>query len=75
MATRDNTPSVIVSLTSFPAAIPYAIPTIKSILAGTVLPDKVVLYLTYAQFERGEVPAELSELENENPIFEIRNYD
>lgn len=66
---------VIVSLTSFPAAIRYAYPTIKSILAGTVLPDKVVLYLTYSQFGEDGIPQELLDLASENPIFEIRNYD
>ena len=40
---------VIVSLTSFPAAIPYAAQAVQSILNGSVLPDKVVLYLTFAQ--------------------------
>ena len=36
---------IIVSLTSFPAAIPYAVQAIRSILNGSLLPDKVVLYL------------------------------
>ena len=36
---------VIVSLTSFPAAINYAKDAIKSILVGNTLPDKVVLYI------------------------------
>ena len=66
---------VIVSLTSFPAAIPYAAGAIKSILAGNTLPDKVVLYLTFSQFEDGKIPLELMTLENNNPLFEIRNYD
>lgn len=66
---------VIVSLTSFPAAIPYAIPAIQSILNGSVLPDKVVLYLTFAQFGENEIPPQLLKLVKENPIFEIRDYD
>lgn len=66
---------VIVSLTSFPAAIPYAILAIKSILNGTVLPDKVVLYLTFSQFEGTEIPQDLLALAEECPTFEIRNYD
>lgn len=66
---------VIVSLTSFPAAIPYAFQAIKSILNGSVLPDKIVLYLTFAQFEGNGIPQELIELSKQNNIFEIRNYD
>lgn len=66
---------VIVSLTSFPAAIPYATRAIQSILNGSVLPDKVVLYLTFSQFKEGEIPQELLKLANDNSIFEIRNYD
>lgn len=70
-----SSPQVIVSLTSFPAAIGYATGAIKSILAGSALPHKVVLYLTFAQFAPEGVPAELTELAASSPIFEIRNYD
>lgn len=66
---------VIVSLTSFPAAIPYATQAIQSILNGSVLPDKVILYLTLSQFKKEEIPQELLKLEKDNSIFEIRNYD
>lgn len=66
---------VVVSMTSFPAAIPYAVGAIRSILRGSVLPDKVVLYLTFAQFGEAGIPQELRELAEQNPIFEIRNYD
>ena len=66
---------VVVSMTSFPAAISYAAEAIKSILKSSVLPDKVVLYLTFSQFGEKGIPAELIELSNTNPIFEIRNYD
>ncbi|VBB48123.1 Glycosyltransferase [uncultured Paludibacter sp.] len=66
---------VIVSLTSFPAAIWYATQAVKSILESTVLPDKVVLYLTYSQFGENGIPEELQNLANSNPVFEIRNYD
>ncbi len=65
---------VIISLTSFPAAIPYAAKAIKSLLAGSVLPDKVVLYLTFAQFENSTIPEELLKMANDNPLFEIRDY-
>lgn len=73
--TREGKQQVIISLTSFPQAIRYTIPTIKSILAGSVLPDKIVLYLTYSQFTDISIPEELLKLAKENPIFEIRNYD
>ena len=71
-----NTPKqqVIVSLTSFPAAIPYAAQAIRSILKGSVLPDKVVLYLTFAQFGESGIPQELQQLAADNPTFEIRDY-
>ena len=65
---------VIVSLTSFPAAIPYAAQAIQSILNGSVLPDKVVLYLTFSQFGEGGLPKNLLKLADESPLFEIRDY-
>lgn len=66
---------IIISLTSFPEAIPFAIEAIKSILNGSVLPDKIVLYLTYSQFDENGIPDELRCLVDSSPIFEIRNYD
>lgn len=66
---------VIVSLTSFPAAINYVEPTVKSLLAGSVLPDKIVLYVTMAQFGDKGLPNDLVKLAEENPVFEIRNYN
>lgn len=68
-------PKVVVSLTSFPQAIPYAIQAITSILRGSVLPDKLVLYLTFSQFAENSIPEELTKLSESQPIFEIRNYD
>lgn len=66
---------VIISLTSFPQAIPYAVQAIQSVLNGTTKPDKIVLYLTASQFPNDEIPQELQELVNKNPIFEVRFYD
>lgn len=66
---------VIVSMTSFPAAIPYAAKAIQSILNGSVIPDKLVLYLTFSQFGGNGIPNELTDMADKNPIFEIRNYD
>ena len=73
---NDNScPRVIVSLTSFPAAIPYAMGAVRSLLAGKVLPDRIVLYVTLSQFGFEGLPDELLALERENEIFEIRDYD
>ena len=36
-------PQVVVSMTSFPQAISFAIKAIHSLLSGSVLPDKLVL--------------------------------
>lgn len=66
---------VVISLTSYPAAMPYVIPAIKSLLRGAALPDRLVLYLTASQFPDGKVPEELLRLKDENPLFEIRFYD
>ena len=59
---------VIVSMTSFPAAIQYAAKAVKSLLDGSVLPDKVVLYLTFSQFGEEGVPQELVSLAESNPV-------
>lgn len=69
------TPKVIVSLTSFPKAIPYAVKAIQSVLEGSVLPDKLVLYLVSAEFEEAGLPEELTRLANSHPRFEIRYTD
>ena len=65
---------IIVSLTSFPAAIDYATLAIRSILKGSRLPDKLVLYLTFDLFGSSGIPDELREIEKRNDIFEIRDY-
>jgi len=72
---NEKDAKVVVSLTSFPAAIPYAEQAVRSILRGSVLPDKLILYVTLSQFGDSEMPEGLLTLANENPIFEIRNYD
>lgn len=64
---------VVVSLTSFPPAIGYAVKAIRSILKGSVLPDRIVLYLYLPQFRDSAVPEELTQLQKEYPIFEIRD--
>lgn len=63
---------IIVSLTSFPAAIPYAVQAIRSILQGSLLPDKIVLYLDTQKFPDKKLPSELETLKTECLIFEVR---
>lgn len=68
----NDKPKIIVSLTSFPAAIPYAVQAIRSVLGGTLLPDKLVLYLDTNKFQGKVLPPELKVLKDENSIFEVR---
>lgn len=68
----DNKQKIIVSLTSFPAALPYAAQAIRSILRGSLLPDKIVLYLDTQKFPNGTLPAEIEALKTEFPLFEVR---
>lgn len=68
-------PKIIVSLTSFPAAIAYVSEAVQSVLNGSVLPDKVVLYLYMAEFGPGQIPQDLLRLAQETPRFEIRGCD
>ena len=68
----NNEQKIIVSLTSFPAAIPYVVQSIRSILNGSFIPDKIVLYLDTQKFPNGVLPAELEALKAENDIFEVR---
>lgn len=75
MNNKTDKPKVIVSMTSFPAAIGYAAKAARSILKGATLPDKLVLYLTKSQFEDEKLLDEVRELEKENPVFEIRYYE
>lgn len=68
----NDKPKVIVSLTSFPAAIPYAVQAIRSVLEGSLLPDKLVLYLDTDKFPGEVLPPELEALKAESSIFEVR---
>lgn len=77
MGSKNEKPGreqVVVSMTSFPAAIGYATLTLQYLLKGTVLPDKVVLYLTFEQFGEDGLPRDLVALAKDNPILEIRDY-
>ena len=68
----NDKPRIIVSLTSFPAAISYAAEAIRYVLKGSLLPDKIVLYLDTQKFPAGALPPELEALKAEFPIFEVR---
>ena len=71
----DNKTQVVVSMTSFPAAIGYAEQAVQYLLNGSVLPDKLVLYLTLSQFEGQEQLLDgVRQLANKSPIFEVRDY-
>ncbi|MCD8288557.1 MAG: glycosyltransferase [Prevotella sp.] len=74
MTSETQKRQVVVSMTTFPAAVPYAQQAILSILKGSVLPDKLVLYLFFRQFPDGCPPEDLTALSRKNPIFEIRDY-
>lgn len=74
MLDMTGTPKIIVSLTSFPEAIKYAVPAIRSVLSGSVLPDKIVLYLTFDQFKDCGIPDEILQLEDSYDIFDVRDY-
>lgn len=63
---------ITVSLTSFPEAIPYAVQAIRSVLGGSLLPDRVVLYLDSQKFPGEVLPEALEALKAESPIFEVR---
>lgn len=76
MITTETGPTqVVVSMTSFPQAIPYAINAIRSLLMGSVLPDKLVLYLTFSQFKETGISEELLQLAESSTIFEIKDYE
>lgn len=71
----NNVPKsdIIVSLTSFPARINDVHLVIRCFLRQTVLPQKILLWLSKEQFEGVEIPENLESLQND--IFEIRFVD
>lgn len=75
MSKESLSPKIIVSLTSFPEAIPYAVQAIRSVLDGAFSPDKVVLYLDTQKFPGEVLPQELEVLKSECPAFEVRFND
>lgn len=61
-------PQIIISLTSFPAALPYAAQAIRAILRGSLLPDKIILYLDTHKFTNGILPPEIEAIKTECPF-------
>ena len=71
---NNKTPEIVMSMTSFPEVLDFAEKTIKTILEGSVLPDRLVLYLTPSEFKDKPIPVSLLNLVKSNPILEIRYY-
>jgi len=67
-----NTPHVIVSFTSWPPAMEFVPEAVRSILHGSVLPDRVVLYLTASQFPDRVLPPGVEALARSEARFEVR---
>ena len=65
--TKEN---LIVSFTSFPDRINEVWQVVGCMLRQTILPQKIILWLSKEQFNGIELPANLTKLENH--IFEIR---
>lgn len=64
---------VIVSFTSFPARIDDVYLVVLSMLHQTILPKKIILWLSKEQFKEYDIPQSLTSLVND--IFEIRMVD
>ena len=54
---------VTVSMTSYPARIPYVYLALKSLLLQSYKPDRIILWLADSQFPDRKLPQELRELE------------
>ena len=71
---RRRNEDVVVSLTSFPARICFVFMTIESLLRQTMLPGKILLWLSKDQFPTEDsLPVRLRHLQNE--VFSIRYVD
>lgn len=66
-----HSPNVIVSLTSYPARINTVCAVIKSLLAQSVIPNKIILYLAMEEFPSRSLPDSLLQLQKDT-VFEIR---
>ncbi|MCL1892417.1 MAG: glycosyltransferase [Alphaproteobacteria bacterium] len=62
----------IISLTSYPPRMDVIPKTIRSLLAQSITPDLIVLYLAEDQFPGKKLPGALNKLAAENKNFQIR---
>lgn len=60
--TKERKEKVIVSLTSYPARIPYVHLAIKSLMLQSYKPDRIILWLAEEQFLDKQLPKELTDL-------------
>lgn len=61
----NNKSDIIVSLTSFPGRIEDVHLVILCLLRQTVMPKRIILWLSKEQFDNVEIPKKLKDLENE----------
>ncbi len=61
--TEPRDEKVIVSLTSYPARIPFVHIAIKSLMLQSYKPDRIILWLAEEQFPEKELPKALTELQ------------
>ena len=60
--TEERKEKVIVSLTSYPARIPYVHLAIKSLMIQSYKPDRIILWLAEEQFPDKQLPKALTDL-------------
>lgn len=70
---NERTSDIVVSFTSFPARINDVYLVVNCLLRQTVLPRKIILWLSSDQFQGQQLPDSLLQLQN--GIFEIRFVD
>ncbi|MDE6158803.1 MAG: hypothetical protein K2F69_01695 [Bacteroidaceae bacterium] len=69
---RASRQQVIVSLTSFPSALPYAAQAFRSVPRDSLLSDKIVLYLDTPLFPRRHLAGRNRGTQDRIPFFEVR---
>lgn len=71
---KTKSENIVVSLTSFPARINHVHIVIKSLLAQSVKPNIIILYLYDKEFKNKTLPTSLTNLQQQG-VFEIRFID
>lgn len=66
---------IILSVTSYPKRIGTVAEMLRDILNQTTLPDRIILWLNYAEFADCKIPADLLALIEENDLIELRYGD